>query len=915
MKFKKLAFTLGLLCSGVLLLSFIPKADDPIDKLVAALQKWADNNPQEKVYLHMDRPYYAVGDTIWFKGYVTIGSRHQLSALSHAVYVDLITQNDSLISTLKLPVTTGMIMGDFILGDDLKPGSYRIRAYTQWMRNAGTDYFFDKTFTVGDVDNDDVITKANYQYKTVNNKVILTAMLTYTDADGRAFADKKVKYQVVVDKEVIDTKIGQTDALGNLSIEINNDKKNPLAGAYIRTMLDNKHNHAIVRDFPIKAILSQSDVQFFPESGSMVNGLPSRVAFKAIGIDGLGIDVKGKVMDEANNQVAEFESLHAGMGSFLIKPEAGKHYTAEITFPDATTKRVPLPDAANDGFILGVSQPNKDSILVRIYTSANQLSTNPTLNFVGQTNGEVIVASPVKISRATTSVWLEKKLFPSGIAQFTIFTAAGEPLNERIAFIKGDDMMKLNLKSAKNSYKSKEPITINLSALDSKSKAALGGNFSVSVIDETNVPFDENAETTIFSNMLLSADLKGYIEKPNYYFTNTGEDVDKALDNLMLTQGYRRFTWKDILNGADKKPAFEAEKKLGSVVSGTVYTLNKRPAPNAIVTMVSLRGQVALDTTTDANGRFAFRPIVVKDSIKFAVQARLANRSQNTIIALDTLPKQRVNKNKNIADVSTNVNATLKAYLASAQKQDDIYEKSGDLNKVRRLKEVRITARKSKQDANIKPQGMYKIDEASADQLITFPEDEAANCVSLAMCLQARIQGVIIQQGQNGSELYDMSYKQNLGLIIDGRMASGPGEISEVLDGSIMPEDIAKIEVVRHNMAVKNFLGKNEAGYVLILTKLGTSRKQYNPSIANITPKGYNKVRDFYSPKYTPGVNDKAPDLRTTVYWNPYLKTNEQGETSFNFFSADGPGTYKVVVEGIDAAGELGRQVYRYTVQ
>ena len=110
-------------------------------------------------------------------------------------------------------------------------------------------------------------------------------------------------------------------------------------------------------------------------------------------------------------------------------------------------------------------------------------------------------------------------------------------------------------------------------------------------------------------------------------------------------------------------------------------------------------------------------------------------------------------------------------------------------------------------------------------------------------------------------------------------------------------------------------LGKNEAGYVLILTKLGTSRKQYNPSIANITPKGYNKVRDFYSPKYTPGVNDKAPDLRTTVYWNPYLKTNEQGETSFNFFSADGPGTYKVVVEGIDAAGELGRQVYRYTVQ
>ncbi|MFD2872510.1 TonB-dependent receptor [Mucilaginibacter ximonensis] len=913
MRSKKFFIKLSLLCSIALLFSFIPKSDDPIDKLVAALQKWADTNPQEKVYLHMDKPYYAVGDTIWFKGYLTIGSRHQLSALSHAVYVDLITENDSLVRTLKLPVTTGMFIGDFILGDDLQPGSYRVRAYTQWMRNTGPEYFFDKTFTVGDV-NDGIITKANYQYKMVDNKVTLTALLTYTDADGRAFADKKVKYQVVIDKVVVDTKIGQTDALGNLSIEINNAKKNPLSGAYIRTILDDKHNHAVTRDFPIKAILSQSDVQFFPESGSMITGLPSRVAFKAIGVDGLGIDVKGRVLDEANNQVAEFESLHAGMGSFLMKPESGKHYTAEITFPDATTKKVPLPEATNDGFILGITQPNKDSLLVRIYASPTQLSATPTLNFVGQTNGEVIVASPIKISKAITSVWLEKKLFPSGIAQFTIFTAAGEPLNERVAFIKTNDMMKLNLKSAKNSYSSKEPISFTLNAQDSKGKAALGGNFSVSVIDETNVPFDQNAETTIFSNILLSSDLKGYIEKPNYYFANEGEDVDKALDNLMLTQGYSRFSWKEVLAGNGSKPIFAAEK-LGTVVSGTVTTLGKKPAANAHVTMVSLRGKMFLDTTTDANGRFAFRPVLVKDSIKFAIQARLANRSENTIITLDTLSKMRVTKNKNLADVSTNINATLKAYLESAKKQDDAYEKSGDLNKVRRLKEVRIAAYRSKQDANIKPQGMYKIDEASADQVITFPEDDAANCVNLAMCLQARLQGVSIEQGKTGSVLYDMVAHQNLGMIIDGRMAFNDDEISTILDGSIMPEDVAKIEVVRHNMAVKNMLGKNEAGYVLILTKLGTSRRQYNPSIVNITPKGYNKVQDFYSPKYKPGINDKMPDMRTTVYWNPYLKTDEQGQTSFNFYSADGPGTYKVIIEGIDAAGELGRQVYRYTVK
>ena len=85
--------------------------------------------------------------------------------------------------------------------------------------------------------------------------------------------------------------------------------------------------------------------------------------------------------------------------------------------------------------------------------------------------------------------------------------------------------------------------------------------------------------------------------------------------------------------------------------------------------------------------------------------------------------------------------------------------------------------------------------------------------------------------------------------------------------------------------------------------------------MVNVTPKGFNKVREFYQPRYTPGKENKLPDLRTTVYWNPYLKTNESGKTSFSFFNADGPGTYKVVVEGINADGQLGRQVYKYKVE
>ncbi|MFD2143916.1 hypothetical protein [Mucilaginibacter antarcticus] len=407
MKINRLYIKLGLFCSIISLFAFTPQADDPLDKLVAALQKWTDTYPQEKVYLHMDKPYYALGDTIWFKGYITIGSRHQLSKLSGSLHVDFITEQDSLIRSLKLPIVSGMVVGEFNLSDDFKEGSYRIRAYTQWMRNAGEEYFFDKTFTVGSLTSN-IVAKADYQYKTVNNKAILTAVLNYTDDNGRALAERSIKYQIIIDKTVMDTKVTKTDALGSLMINIENDKRANLSGAYIRTIIEDSNKQTIIRDFPIKAGLVQSDIQFFPESGSLIAGVSSRVGFKATGVDGTGTPIKGTVVDQSNAEVAQIETLHAGMGNFLLRPEAGKSYTANLTFADGSTKAVALPKVVNEGYVLGVYQPNKDSILVRIGASAKIIAAAQDVLFIAQTSGETIFATPVKIAKASTSIWLEK---------------------------------------------------------------------------------------------------------------------------------------------------------------------------------------------------------------------------------------------------------------------------------------------------------------------------------------------------------------------------------------------------------------------------------------------------------------------------------------------------------------------------
>jgi hypothetical protein len=808
----KLVLGLTLLCSLTFLFSFAPKSDDePVGKLVLSLQHWTDSIPQEKVYLHMDKPYYALGDTIWFKGYVTIGSRHQLSALSGALYVDLITARDSIIRSLKLPITSGMVMGNFIAADDVPDGNYRIRAYTRWMRNAGEEYFFDKTFTIG--------------------------------------------------------------------------------------------NPALSKKSPLNTS-AQNDVQFFPESGSLVNGILSRVAFKAVGVNGLGADIKGKVIDETGAEVARLETLHAGMGNFMIRPAAGKTYSAQLTFADGITKTVALPKAADAGYVLGVYQPNPDSILVKISASSGLQPSD--INLVAQTGDETIFASAIKITGAANSIWLDKNDFPSGIAQFTIYSTKGEPLNERIAFIRGKDQMRLTLETVKTTYKSREPVKINLQANDSQNKPAFG-NFSVTVIDETKVPADESSESTILSNLLLTSDLKGYVEQPNYYFTGITDEVNRALDNLLLTQGYRRFVWKEQAGTVATKPKFEVEG-LGINISGQVQNLNKKPAANATVTLMSLKAGVTKATTADSLGRFSFDGIFMTDSIKFTVQARGVKNGDKVKVILDSIPKASVGMNKNRADISFN-NAQVARIIKQGGKAAE------RLTAMHFLQQVDIKSNKNAvKNPDITPQGMFRIPEGSADQTVTL--SEAADCLTLSICLQGKLQGINIQSELGYTQIKDMrpssAGESSLMLILDGRKVTDKDEISEILEGSILPTDVAKVMVVRSNQAIKSTLG---GPALMIITKVSAARKStYNPSVATAAPKGFNKVREFYSPRYDKPGSANLPDLRTTIYWNPYLKTGDNGKTAFSYFNADGPGTYKVMVEGINADGELGRQVLRYTV-
>jgi len=903
MNYKKIIAGLLIISSVITIIGFVNSNEYPIPKIAEQLNKWKENNIPEKVYLQFDKPYYAVGDDIWFKAYVTIGSKHELSGLSGNLMVELIDDKDSVKQSIKLPLQSGLAYGDFAIPDTLEEGNYRIRAYTNWMRNAGEDYFFDKVITIVNSTTNKVFTKTTYTYTTQNGKQQVNAVINYADLDGVPYVAKEVKYSVGLNAKTIIRGKGITDDKGNLNVSFIDPGTAAFKSGNITTTIRVADKNFITKVISVKSTSGNVDVQFFPESGNMVAGLNSKVAFKATGSDGLGTDIKGTVTDDQNNTITTFSTQHLGMGEFNIDPLPDRNYKANITFADGSQKTIDLPKAIAKGFVMAIDNTDPDNLNVKISASHTMLVENPddTISVVGQSDGQIYYAARSKTSVSNFTASIPKNRFPSGIVQFTLFSSTGEPLNERLVFIQNPDQLKLDINTTKQTYATREKVKVNLNVKNGDTKPAYG-SFSVSVVDDTKVPVNEADESTILSNILLTSDLKGYIEKPNYYFTNVNEKTRADADVLMLTQGYRRFEWKRILKDDFSPITHPPEKMLK--ISGYVRTSGGKPVPHGKVTVLSnTNGTFFMDTVTDAQGRFEFGNMIFKDSVRFVVQARTDKDRKNVQIDLDDIVPQSVTQNKNEPDMQVSVSDGLSAYLKNSKRYYDAQLQYGVGNHVIALKEVVIkdTRPVLKNSENLNGPG-------NADQVIT--SDQLSSCATIEMCLQSLTLGIVFRNG--------VPYSTRGGALtinIDGMFL--PNEDLSTINVA----DVASVEILRTPGYYAIYgLQAGPGGVMVITMKRGDENRSYlsspAPGVTVFSPKGYYKSRVFYSPQYDDPKNNVAiADLRSTIYWNPSVVTDKDGNASFEFFNAGGKGTYRVIVEGIDNEGNIGRQVYRYKVE
>jgi hypothetical protein len=909
MKFTKILFAQLLFVIAFYLPAFAQNDISVLNQIMAKTAKVYNDDPIEKVYLHFDKPYYAVGDTIWFKAYLTIDYHHP-SPLSKIIYVDILGPRDSLIQSLKLQVKNSVAWGNFPISQySYKKGNYRVVAYTNWMNNAGPAYFFNKTITLGDAVNSTVSTQISLKSTLVNKLSKISAGIYYKDDEGNPLIAKKVSWTVVKDDEPIIKGKGETDKNGYIDINFINSKNVGLDSATIVTIIDNGSRKQVSSSFPLKSITKPNDIQFFPEGGELLIGVRTKIAFKALKPDGLGIEVKGTVTDNSNNVVAEFSSSHLGMGAFLLAPEDGKTYTVRVTFADGSTAVPDLPKIQTGGINLGIENNDPGVLKLRLQADAPffQAYKDKTFFILAKSGGIIFYAAKMVLQSAVYNANIPKSKFPTGIVQVTLFSSDGDPLSERIAFIQHNDQLNLSIGSDHPSYTTRQKVKLNILAKNNDQPDE--ANFSIAVLDDSKVPYDENAETTILTYLLLTSDIKGYIEKPNYYFNHPDEKAMADLDILMQTQGYRRFSYDGILN--NKYPAINYYAEPGISITGTLRASNGIPFNRGNVHLSIHDKNYSENTVTDADGRFKFSNLVFPDSAQVVISARDNVRSNDLVLTIDGEHSQAIPVNYSMPDEILNIDSALSSYLKNSKVQ---------FNNTHVLKEVVI--KDTKIEKTVNHRDFSSLSSLSYDADYTIKGDMLRDCASPLDCIKSLAAGMVFEN-ENFYVLrdYNQGNRSPAAIFIKG----SPVDIYAL--SSLNPNDIESVEIFYKDELglIKSVYNTNGVMVVNMKKAPPTQKislqelKDLIPKRNEVTfsPKGYAPIRTFYLPRYSGPKESQTTqtDTRSTIYWNPNVITDKTGTATLEYFNADGRGTYRAIIEGIDKDGNIGRQVYRYTVK
>jgi hypothetical protein len=786
-----------------------------LELVLKKLESYVKDYP-EKVYVQTDKPYYVLGETIWYTAYLVNGIDHTRTDKSRVIYVELINEKDSILSKKQLYTNDISAAGDFDIKKDWKSGKYILRAYTNYMRNNDADYFFQKEVSIWDVN--------------------------------------------------------KTNSIPNLN------------------KTEELHSEIELTEKP--------EINFYPEGGYLINDISCKLGIKVNDKNNRNIALEGVIKDSDNNLIADFKTLEFGLGVSSFTPQPNKTYYASLIINNEEV-RYPLPKALPQGYQLSIVN-NGSQIILKVTTSSDIGLKNSLL--VAHQRGNIIFEKLETETKTTYTSKLNANNMQDGIASFTLFDNSGNPVCERLVFIDNPtNKISVHVNQNKGLYHTREKVTLNIHLKD-KDSAPAYGNLSMSVTDLHLIGQNSKSEN-IKSYLLLNSDLRGEIESPGYFFEKENDPRRRyLLDLVMLTHGWRRFTWNSLLyNTAELKNRFKPET--GISISGKTTALkdnNKQLTTTSRLTIMG--GQPYQEVKqTDANGVFKYGPFVFFDSLPALVEARVKdfnsdddrnNRNVNIHLDENFNSSPKISRNNILIPVVDDQNKLTNFFKQSQaiSKIDAEYLKSATL-----LDEVVITANRITEQEKRNKLLNEKTNYGSPSRRLDLNDYPNRGSLTISDLLNMLPGFIVFNDSistRNGGAP---------GIYFDGIQV----QLSDI--SYLSGNDIEFIDILKG--ADASFFRESGNGIIAIHSRTGSYAKNINvkrkPGIVDFQSIGFYTAREFYAPDHANEFDEvKTHDLRTTLHWEPKIMlTKEKSKAEISFFTSDSKGRYAIKIEGVSTTG------------
>ena len=850
----------------------------------------------EKLYLMCDKPYYSAGEVLYFSGHLVHATLLERNSASKYIYVELITPEGNLVERLKVEADRGQFVGTFMLNARLTSGRYTLRAYTRWMTNFDMGYFFAREIYIGNYIDDAVLTSIRYH---MNDNGTVTATLRISDEFSLPIVGSTVRYRTIIDGRSRSSS-AKSDKSGEIEFSFR-PSENPNDCIEIRVRANSRD---LQRYIQMPSFSDTFDVQFCPEGGNLIGGVAQCVAFKAVGVNGKGCKVKGRLFNSAGEVVAEISSEHKGMGRFVIRPEVGESYYAELSSASGVTKRFELPTVEVAGVALRVMR-QRDGFTVLAQPSGVDIA-----NYVAviHSRGAVVgvvenIATPFRIAN--------NDLF-DGIAQLSVVDRHSlTVVAQRLFYVAAGRYAQVRVVTDKESYAKREKVNMTLAVTDSKG-APVSGNFSMSVTDASVVERSDGAEN-ILSYMLLSSDLKGEVEEPGYYFIDNSPKRLEQLDLVMMTNGWRRYQLSAVLAG--ERPEIISPMEDSERIRGSVFGLIGRAKKPSIVLMNPKTKYVEQFELNEYNN-FLIAGLQTKEDTQYIIQAlNKKGRDKSVRIEIET-ENFPVVTSSHLREYYLSPALPIPSNFLTRAKERYFYE-GGE--RVIDIEEIIVTARRRTTFFSTATAGSMLHGDLSRfatvyDALATFKELEVSGTtVTTKVAHSIRDMRVAFEEelSPNEEDNSDVQFLQTVPtveqdtrvpeLYINGELA----DIDEL--GNYDTKYIERLSFADGNRATMLGLSASQGAILMEVSREGMVYATDSDAMARVLVRGSHKPVEFYKPKY-PTADSRlstVKDLRSTIAWEPLLRPTEDGRVTVDFYTADRGGAYDVVIEGITDNGQV----------